>query len=175
MFRFSSLILFLLIGSAASAQIEDPQYAFRDLTRGLDGTWFMPTDRGDRLEIWTIQDDSTLVGRSVRIKPENGDTVLLERLRIELRDTNITYITASRVQGEPRETSFTLTEVDEQGFYVFSNPKNNDPQNIRYLLLGNREVQVITEGIRNGRTVTQEYVYEREFTPGAVEFRLKVG
>jgi hypothetical protein len=175
MLRFSSLLLLLLITSAATAQIEDPQYAFKDLRRGLDGTWFMPTDRGDRLEIWAVQDDSTLTGRSVRIKPENGDTVLLERLRIELRDTNVTYITASRVQGETKETSFTLTEVDEQGFYVFSNPKNNDPQNIRYLLLGNREVQVVTEGIRNGRTVTQEYVYEREFTPGAVEFRLKVG
>jgi hypothetical protein len=36
-------------------------------------------------------------------------------------------------------------------------------------------MQVFTEGQRNGRAVTQEFVFEREFTPGAVEFRLKAG
>ncbi|MFM8371105.1 MAG: hypothetical protein ACKOCO_01870 [Bacteroidota bacterium] len=123
MLRFSSLILLLLITSVASAQIEDPQFAFRDLKRGLDGTWFMPTDRGDRLEIWSVQDDSTLVGRSVRIKPENGDTVLLERLRIELRDTNITYITASRVQGETEKPRSRSPKWMSRVFMFFPIPK----------------------------------------------------
>jgi hypothetical protein len=142
---------------------------------GLEGTWFMPTDRGDRLEIWWKEDDQTLAGKNVRIKPENGDTVLLERLRIELRDTTITYIAIARGQNSNKPVSFLLTEIDEEGFFVFSNPEHDDPQTIRYLLLGNREMQVETIGKRNGREVKQEFVFEREFTPGAVEFRVRGG
>src|SRR5690349_626620 len=115
MLRFSCLLLalFLLCSFTVSAQIDYPEDAFRDLRRGLDGTWFMPTDRGDRLEIWEVQDDSTLVGKSIRIKPENGDTVLIERLRLELRDTTVTYITIARGQNNNAPVPFKLTEIDD--------------------------------------------------------------
>lgn len=167
---------FVLLSDFVSAQIEYPEDAFRELRRGLEGTWFLPTDRGDRLEIWWKEDDQTLAGKSVRIKPENGDTVLLDRLRLELRDTTVTYIIIPRSNQSNKEpVSFALTEIDEAGFFVFSNPKNDDPQKIRYLLLGNREMQVETISKRNGREVKQEFVFEREFTPGAVEFRLRGG
>jgi hypothetical protein len=173
--RLLPVLVFLLSQSLLQAQIEYPEDAFRELRRGLEGTWFMPTDRGDRLEIWWKENDTTLVGKHVRIKPENGDTVLLERLRLELRDTLITYITIARNQNNNEPIPFVLTEIDEEGFFVFSNPKHDDPQKIRYLLLGNREMQVETIGKRNGREVKQEYIFEREFTPGAVEFRARAG
>ncbi|MDO8365821.1 MAG: DUF6265 family protein [Saprospiraceae bacterium] len=165
---------FSLLSTFVSAQIDYPEDAFRELRRGLDGTWFMPTDRGDRLEIWWKEDDQTLAGKSVRIKPEDGDTVLLERRRIELRDTTITFIIIPR-QSSKEPVSFVLTEIDEEGFFVFTNPKNNDPHTIRYLLLGNREMQVETIERRNGRDAKEEFVFEREFTPGAVEFRVRGG
>jgi hypothetical protein len=155
------------------AQIDDPEGIFREL-RALEGTWFMPTDRGDRLESWRIADDSTLIGRGFRIKPENGDTVTLETLRLERRDTSIYYIAIVRGQNQNRPVSFRLTEAEEEG-YLFENPAHDDPQKIRYRLLGNRELQVTTEGKRNNRTVTQEYVFEREFTPGSIEFRVRAG
>ncbi|MBL7807367.1 MAG: hypothetical protein JNN28_06125, partial [Saprospiraceae bacterium] len=85
--RLLPVLIVLLSQSFVQAQIDYPEDAFRELRRGLDGTWFMPTDRGDRLEIWWKENDSTMVGKSIRIKPENGDSVLLERLRLELRDT----------------------------------------------------------------------------------------
>ncbi len=177
MLRISRFLLaaFLLGPLASMAQIDNPQAAFRELRRGLDGTWFQPTDRGDKLEIWAATNDSTLDGRSVRIKPENGDTVLLEKLRLELRDTNITYFIIPKPPKADQMVAFKLIDIDQNGFFVFMNPDNNDPQTIRYLLLGNREIQVTTESIRNGRTVKREYVFEREFTPGAVEFRIKGG
>lgn len=155
------------------AQIDDPQAVFRELF-ALDGVWFMPTDRGDRLEVWEIVDDSTMTGRALRIRPENGDTVTLETLRLELRDTVITYYATARNQNNNKPVAFRLTAADYDG-YVFENPNHDDPKKIRYLLLGNRELQVFTEGRRGGRTVTNEYVFEREFSPGAVEFRLRAG
>ncbi len=177
MLRISRFLLaaILLAPLAATAQIDNPKAAFRELRRGLDGTWFQPTDRGDKLEIWAVTNDSTLDGRSVRIKPENGDTVLLERLRLELRDTTVTYFIIPKPPKEDEVVGFKLVDVDENGFFVFTNPENADPQTIRYLLLGNREIQVTTESMRNGRMVKREYVFEREFTPGAVEFRVKGG
>lgn len=173
-FRLSAFLLLLLPVQAFSQIFADEARGiFREL-RDLDGTWFMPTDRGDRLEAWEILDDSTYVGRGMRIKPENGDTVTLETLRIELRDTTITYYAVVRGQNQNKPVPFRMTTADYDG-YLFENPAHDDPQKIRYRLLGKREMQVYTEGKRNGRTVTQEYVFEREFTPGAVEFRLKLG
>ncbi len=172
--RLLSFCAFLLFSHFISAQIDYPKDAFRELRRGLEGTWFLPTERGDKLEIWWKEDDQTLAGKSIRIKPEDGDTVLIERLRLELRDTTITYTIIPR-QSNKKPIPFILDEIDEAGFFVFNNFENEDPQTIRYLLLGNREMQVETIGKRNGREVKQEFVFEREFTPGAVEFRLRGG
>jgi hypothetical protein len=172
-------ILFLLLAglsafkSTAQIEPEDIKPIFREL-RALEGTWFMSTDRGDRLEIWYRMNDSTLAGRSVRIKPENGDTVTLELLRLERHDTSITYVTIARGQNKNEPVKYTLTAADYEG-YLFENPQHDDPQKIRYLLLGNRELQVTTEGKKGSRTVKDELVFEREFAPGAVEFNLRAG
>lgn len=170
LFAFCLLPLFL------SAQIENPKRIFREM-KALEGTWYMPTDRGDRLEIWSVEDDSTLVGRGLRIRIENGDTVKLETMRIEWRDTNITYYATVRGQNDNKPVAFQLTDADPYEGYLFENPKHDDPQKIRYLLLGNRELQVKTEGKRAGsnRPTITEYVFEREFAPGSMEFRLRAG
>lgn len=155
------------------AQEFNPERAFNDL-KTIKGVWFMPTDRGDRLEIWTVVDDSTMTGRSVRIKPEDGDTVLLETLKLTLRDTNIVYAATVRGQNANKPVDYKLTEAWRDEF-VFSNPKHDDPQIIRYILLGNRELQVTTEGKKNNRTVTREFVFEREFSASTTEFRVRAG
>ena len=163
----------LLCPVFVSAQIEDADIIFREL-RALKGTWFMPQDRGDRLEVWEIQDDSTLTGRGMRIKAENGDTVLLETMTLELRGDTITYNATVRGQNKNLPVPFELTLADVDG-YLFENPGHDNPQKIRYRLLGNRELQVLTEVKRGNRTVTDEYIFEREFTPAGVEFRLRGG
>lgn len=177
--RFTRLLLLLavfgaLVPASGFAQIENPQAIFNELTR-LNGTWFMPTDRGDRLEIWQIADDSTLTGRGCRIKPENGDTVLLETLRLELRGGEITYSALVRGQNQGKSIPFKLTDASNVDEYIFENPAHDDPKKIRYFLLERRELQVTTEGVRNGRPTKQEFVFEREFNPASVELRLRMG
>jgi hypothetical protein len=165
--------LFAIFPSFLRAQIEEADLIFREL-KGLDGVWFQPTERGDRLEIWSIADDSTMIGRLVRIRLEDGDTVTLETRRLEWRGDTIQYIVTVRGQNKNEPIVYTLTSADFDG-YLFENPAYDDPQKIRYQLLGNRELQVNTEGKRGNRTVKDEYVFEREFTPGAVEFRARLG
>lgn len=173
--RLSICLFFGLLPILANAQIyaEDVKPIFREL-RALNGTWFMSTDRGDRLEIWSIADDSTLVGKTVRIKPENGDTVTLDLLRLERRDTVITYITVARGQNKTEPVRYILTEAEYEG-YIFENPQHDDPKKIKYRLLGNRELQINTEGQKGSRTVTNEYVLEREFAPSTMQFRIRGG
>ena len=156
-----------------SAQIEDADIIFREL-RVLDGVWFMPQSRGDRLQVWSIENDSTLTGRELRIKEEDGDTVLLETMRIELRGQVITYHQTIRGQNDNDPIPFELTLADYDG-YLFENPKQVNPNKIRYRLLGRREIQVWTEGQRGSRTVNTENVFEREFTPAGLEFRVRAG
>jgi hypothetical protein len=166
-------LLFLSLPFFLNAQIEDAKGIFREL-RTMDGVWFMSTDRGDRLEIWKKTNDTTIVGRVIRIKPENGDTVSLENIRLERSGDKITYNVQIKNQNNNQFVPFALTTADADG-YVFENPQNEDIQKIHYRLLGNREMQVTTEGKRGNRPVTTEYVFEREFAPGAVEFRLRGG
>lgn len=172
-FLFS--VLFFFPSGVLNAQIEDADLIFKEL-RALEGTWFMPTDRGDRLEVWSTDNDSTLTGKVLRIKIEDGDTITLENMRLEWRkDSMITYYRAVRGQNKNEPVAFQLTLADVDG-YLFENPVNDDPKKILYRLLGNRELQVTTEGQRsNGRATKNEYVYEREFTPGTGEFRMRGG
>jgi Outer membrane protein beta-barrel domain/Domain of unknown function (DUF6265) len=173
MFRLFLFLLLCLFSSALKAQIEDPEEAF-DAMRRLEGTWFMATDRGDRLETWRIVDDSTMQGRGFRIRADNGDTVTLETIQLLLRDQKITYRVIARGQNNEQAIVFDLTSayIDE---FIFENPKHDDPQKIQYNLLGNREIQVKTEGKRGNRKVSNEYVFEREFTPAGVAFRVRGG
>ncbi len=170
----SLLALALLASLTASAQFDNPKAIFRELTR-LDGTWFMPTDRGDRLEVWKIDNDSTMTGKGFRIKADSPtDTVLLETLRLELRDTTITYHALVRGQNQGKFVAFKLTsaEYDE---YLFENPAHDDPKKIVYHILARRELQVTTEGVFKGRPTKQEFTFEREFNPASMEFRGRAG
>ena len=170
-FALCCAVLLPLLGHTQEAF--DAKDAFKDLKK-IKGVWFMPTDRGDRLEIWTVVDDSTMTGRSLRIKPEDGDTVVLETLKLTRRDTNIVYSAVVRGQNANKPVDFRLTEAYSDEF-VFENPKHDDPQKINYFLLGNREMQVTTEGKKNNRTITHEFVFEREFSSSTTEFRIRAG
>ncbi|MBL7776598.1 MAG: outer membrane beta-barrel protein, partial [Saprospiraceae bacterium] len=167
------LFLLLLLPLGTEAQIEDADIIFRELT-ALKGVWFMPQDRGDRLQIWARDNDSTLSGRELRIKEETGDTVLLETMRIELRGQVITFHQTIRGQNNNEPIPFELTLADFDG-YLFENPEQVNPKKIRYRMLGNREIQVWTEGQRGSRTVTSESVFEREFTPARTAFHIRAG
>ena len=118
--QYLFLPFFALLPVIASAQIEDAEYIFRELG-ALEGVWFMPTDRGDRLEIWRVLDDSTMSARGLRIKPENGDTVTLETIRLELRGSSITYNVTVRGQNNNKPVPFEMTLADEEG-YLLENP-----------------------------------------------------
>lgn len=164
----------LLACTTAGAQLdEEPRKLFKEL-RALEGAWFYATDRGDRLEEWTRENDSTLTGLRYRIRENSTDTIILETLRLELRDTSILYSSVARNQNNNEPVIYRLVKADYDG-YLFETAMIDNPQKINYLLLGNREIQINTEGKKGTRTVTEEYIYEREFAKSSTEFRLRAG
>ncbi|MBK9336610.1 MAG: outer membrane beta-barrel protein [Lewinellaceae bacterium] len=171
--QYTLVVLWLFAPLFLAAQIEDADLIFREL-RVLDGVWFMPQDRGDRLELWAFENDSTMTGREVRIKAETSDTVLLKSMRLELRGETIIYFLTVRGLNNNQPVPYELILADSDG-YLFENTEQDNPQKIRYQLLGRRELQVTTEGKRGNRTITEEYVFEREFTPAGMEFRIRGG
>jgi hypothetical protein len=156
------------------AQIEDIDVVFEEM-KAIQGVWSMETDRGDRLEIWELADDSTLTGRSVRIKKESRDTVPLETMRLEWRGQDITYWASVKGQNNGKDIAFDLTEITEEGVWVFENPRHDSPVKITYWLLDNRELHVDTYGKRNGRDSKTEYIFEREFGAGNANLRIRAG
>jgi hypothetical protein len=176
MFLRTCVLFAFVLGAhtIVNAQLdEDPRKIFREL-RDLEGSWFMPTDRGDRIEEWSLENDSTLVGTRFRIRDTDGDTIILEAVRIELRDTSILFSSVARNQNNNQPVVYRLTNADYEG-YLFETTQIENPQTINYRLFGNREIQINTEGKKAGRTVTEELVYEREFSKSSMEFRMRAG
>lgn len=158
----------------ATAQIDDIDLVFEDM-KALEGAWYMETDRGDRLEIWYIQDDSTLTARGLRVKKESRDTVPLETIRLEFRDSKIVYWALARGQNNEQAVPFELTEINDEGAWIFENPEHDDPVKIVYWLLDKRELHVNTEGRQGGRDSNREYIFEREFASATANLRLRAG
>ncbi|TNE68454.1 MAG: PorT family protein, partial [Bacteroidetes bacterium] len=90
------------------------------------------------------------------------------------RGQTITYYLTVRGQEDKPPVPYELTLADYEGYY-FENTNEANPFRIRYRLLGNREIQIAEEGKRGSRTITNEYVFEREFTPAGLEFRVRGG
>jgi hypothetical protein len=167
-------VIALMAAQPALAQLEgQEQKIFRELTR-LEGSWFMPTDRGDRLEEWTLENDSTLSGRRFRIRDTDSDTIFLESVGIELRDTSIFFVSVARNQNNNDPVRYQLMRADYEG-YRFETSQIENPSKINYVLLGNREIQITTEGRKGARVVTEEYVYEREFAKANMSFLARAG
>lgn len=164
----------LLAAQPVLAQLEGQERKiFRELTR-LEGSWFMPTDRGDRIEEWTLESDSTLTGRRFRIRDTDNDTIFLESVAIERRDTSIYFVSVARNQNNNEPVRYRLTRADYDG-YLFETDQIENPAKMNYVLLGNREIQITTEGRKGARVVTEEYVYEREFAKANMSFLARAG
>jgi len=175
MFQWLLLLCCCLLNlPLAHTQIDDIDLVFEEM-KALEGIWSMETDRGDRLEIWYIQDDSTMTARGLRVKKESRDTVPLETIRLELRGQDIIYWALARGQNNEQAIPFELTEITEEGEWIFENPKHDDPVKIIYWLLDNRELHVNTEGKRGGRDTKHEFVFEREFASASANLRIRAG
>ncbi len=99
----------------------------------LAGTWVQ--NRGDNRveETWTAPDSGTLFG--INRTAKSGKTTFHEFLRIEPRESGLTYVALPK--GAPQETGFTATEHGPN-WVRFENPKHDFPTAITYKRVDDR-------------------------------------
>lgn len=136
------LLFALLCAGTCVAQDKTP--FMYEYFGNLQGTWCM--QKGDKLicEEWKFLNDSTLAGRSYRIK--SGDTVLVETITLQRRGTTVKYIpvVSGQNNGAPVEfvleaMSSTKEKVSGKNAHsrveaVFANPLHDSPRYIAYTI-----------------------------------------
>lgn len=131
---FSFLVLSSIVCNVLYAQVTGLQ--FKPLHQ-LAGSWEMNTSKGSLIEVWKIQDDSTLVSESFRI---NGtDTIPQETVVLSLRNNSINFTSTVADQNNQQPVSFILIKIQD-GKYVFENKAHDFPQQIFYTLAGNNSL-----------------------------------
>ena len=99
----------------------------------IEGTWTRTNSKAGQSGIESWQKISPFEFRGSGVTLKGADTLFIEKLKIEIRDNSIYYV--SDVPENPNPISFTLTEITESGF-VCENPQHDFPKKILYQLNG---------------------------------------
>jgi len=121
----------------------------------MSGSWTLT--QGDRTveEHWTSPEGGLMLGMNRATR--GGRAVMFEFLRIVARGDSIAYVALPRGRGE---TTFPLKEMSEKRV-VFENPTHDYPQRILYWQPKLGELSARTEGLMDGKPVTEEWTWKR--------------
>ncbi len=116
------------------------------------GTWTRTDSEPGQtgIESWQKISPHEFQGSGVTMK--GADTLFIEKLKIEIRDNSIYYV--SDVPENPKPVSFALTEITESGF-VCENPQHDFPKKISYQLSG-ESLKATISG--NGKSIDYFFV-----------------
>ena len=96
----------------------------------LTGTWQMKTPKGILYESWIAESDTIFAGNSIKVKLD-GDTVILEHVKIICNDRGCAYVPIAVGQNDDKPVVFRMTSITKSGF-VAENPAHDFPKVIRY-------------------------------------------
>lgn len=132
--------LLMLFCKSVSAQLSEEKSLSK--FSWLEGKWerVMNNPNQSGFEEWERSEDS-LTGRGVTI--QQGDTVFVEKLFIEMKNDDWYYVADVSQNTEP--TYFKIIEIYDAGF-ASENPEHDFPKKIEYQLSDNGELNVIISG-----------------------------
>ena len=129
-----------------SAQVQQPSHppAIKNL-HWLIGHWerISMKDGSSGYEQWQKSGENELTGRGVTL--EDGDTVLVEKIRLVEKDNSIYYV--ADVPENNRSVYFRLTNIDAVSFTCV-NPEHDFPKKIVYLKKGSQLIVTISDESR---------------------------
>jgi Domain of unknown function (DUF6265) len=149
------IIIFLLLAGIVSAN--DWQFGLHPLFQ-LEGSWKMNIRGGTRYEIWSKHSDSELRGISYRVR--NGDSTLLERIRIVYDQNNISYIPIVEDQNNRQPVEFKMIFGENKKF-IFENKLHDFPQRIIYSLITADSIIARVEGSQDGKESGIDFHFAR--------------
>ena len=128
--KFILLILMLVICSSNDQLPVKKMESFKWML----GSWKMETLRGTTIEFWNQVNDTLLEGHSIRVGA-NGDSVLLEKIKLVLREDHYCYIPTALGQNNNLPVVFRITSFTNTSF-ISENMEHDFPKRISYTLLG---------------------------------------
>lgn len=121
----------------------------------MSGSWSGTQGGTSVEEHWTSPEGGLMLGMN---RTRNGGRVVMfEFLRIVARGDSIAYIALPRGRGE---TAFPMKELAGKRV-VFENPTHDFPQRILYWQETPGELHARTEGMMDGKLVSEEWVWKR--------------
>lgn len=155
-----TILILALIISLSSCKKHDANgklIVFEELYKAnwLLGNWEKTDSLGTLQEIWKIQNDSTLIGKSYYIQNKK-DTIHNET--IELMQNGKLLIYSATIIGENNNepVAFQLTK-DYDSLLVFENPKHDYPQKITYQLKKDKSILATVSGKLKGKPSSENY------------------
>lgn len=125
----------------------------------LAGSWKINTGNGIIQEDWKIQDDSTLIGRSIFIK--NGkDTIPQESIELSFRNGDWYYSPTVASQNNGQAIPFKVIFIKGTEF-ISENPEHDFPQRISYRRIKTQLFASI-EGRKNAKFAKMNFDYSSE-------------
>lgn len=134
------------------------QKAFEAI-KPLIGSWATKRGGGYIYESWQRKSNSEFAGKSYTVS--GADTMLLETVRLYLRDGQIVYAPVTAGQNEQQEVLFQLKTIQDGKRFVFENPSHDFPQRIVYDFKSADSLLAYIEGSVNAQPKRVDYPYKR--------------
>ncbi len=158
----NGLLLFcVMVGFNITAQ----QTNFNNMPYHLLGMWVSKSnDSTFRFEYWEMHDDSTFQGMGGKVK--GRDTTYKETLWLEWRMGRLYYLANAEGQNGDKYITFRCTgktgRLNVGETLVFSNPKHDFPQNIKYKLEAKRKLYVEVNAVIKGKKQSHAWHFEKK-------------
>jgi hypothetical protein len=124
----------------------------------LPGTWALSAGKIRMAERWQRIDSTNMEGASWYVS--GSDSVLMEKLRITVRDSGTYYFAEVPTQNQGRRIDFRLVSSG-QNRWVFENLQHDFPQRIIYERISSDSLKASVEGFQEGKPRREEFLMGR--------------
>lgn len=138
-----------------SAKYQKPVAILKSM-EWIAGTWKQETSPGPTYESWRMINDSLWKGKGFRVS--RTDTVLLEKLSLEVIDGEIFYVPV--VPHNEGAVYFKMIEQSPNKV-KFENPTHDFPQRIIYMKISNDSLHARIEGMNDGVETSMDFYFRR--------------
>jgi len=147
-------LLILISVSIAAISCKDNKYSELEKAKWLLGSWENRTADGVLTETWEKENDSTFSGISYFLK--NNDTLSKEKIALQQRGTELSYIATVPSQNGGSPVPFVMTSISDKQF-VFENSKHDFPQRIAYNLIQKDSISAEISGTQSGKEKNETF------------------
>ncbi|HMQ05684.1 MAG TPA: DUF6265 family protein [Saprospiraceae bacterium] len=153
----SKLLAIIISAILVFSWVKDADHGMNK-ARWLEGLWENKTPKSSIYEEWKRVNNKEMSAINYIVK--DGDTIVLEELRIVSVDNQLQYISKVRNQNQGQAVTFIQSYLSETEM-IFENPDHDFPQQIKYVRVNQDSLVASIHGLRNGQERTINFPMKR--------------